>query len=119
MLVDKYKVKLAEKLENVANKAQRIMQEEASKSVATTPVIRTGALEKSIFKEKRAENEYAVGTRIPYARYVLFGRGEVKPKERKALYWESKNGKVFSQYARPTKPHNFIEDTAKRLRGEQ
>ena len=43
-----------------------------------------------------------------YAKYVIFGRGPVRPIRAKALRWVTKGGKVvFAKYAKPSKPNDF------------
>lgn len=122
-IVEKFRANLTKTLAKTAQRAKEIMQEEASKSVAKKPYLteRTGALERSIFAEKRGKNEYAVGTRIPYAKYVIYGRGAIDMRAKGKPYpmrWQAHGKKIVAQRVSPQDPHNFIKDTANRLRGE-
>ena len=52
-----------------------------------------------------------VGTNVPYAGYVEFGRGPVRPVNATVLHWiDPRTGKsVFSKYAGPTEPSPFLQ----------
>jgi HK97 gp10 family phage protein len=55
--------------------------------------------------------EVTVGSDIPYAKYIEYGRGPVFPKNVKFLSWIDKDtGKrIFSKKSSPVDPHPFLE----------
>lgn len=73
----------------------------------------TGKLQGSVGWRMLSTSTISIGTDIPYAKYVEYGRGEVKPVRRKALHWDD----VFAMRSKPTKPNDFAGRTAAALRG--
>ena len=57
-----------------------------------------------------------VGTDVTYAPHIEFGRGTVRPVNAKALSWVGKNGRVFAQSSRPTRPQPFMGPALERAR---
>lgn len=65
--------------------------------------------------------------KVPYTQAVLNGRGPVRAKNTKALMWEDYDGQqtsihhgtpgiiVFSKYAGPTEPNDFISRTVEKI----
>lgn len=99
--------KLQTLAQRVADTGVEIMREEVPK--------RTNELADSIFSEISGDTVF-IGTEKAYAKYVEYGRGEVRPKGKKngganVLHWDD----VFAMRARPTKPNDFVGRTAKRL----
>lgn len=76
--------------------------------------VRSGALRDSIHSEPMGGEVYFIGTDIEHAKYVENGRGEVRPVTKKALHWYD-GADIFSMYARPTKPNDFVGRTARKL----
>ncbi len=52
-----------------------------------------------------------IGTYKPWAIYIEFGRGPIRPVTAKVLHWKDKDtgDDVFSMYAGPTEPEPFFE----------
>ena len=51
-----------------------------------------------------------VGTTVPYAEFVEFGRGPIRPVNAKVLHFFLKDGtEVFTTYAGPAEPRPFLE----------
>lgn len=71
---------------------------------------KTGALAASVTYEVSGDTIF-IYTDKPYAKYVEYGRGEVRPVRAKALHWDD----VFAMYSSPTKPNDFVGRTKQRL----
>lgn len=76
---------------------------------------RTGALRESIRGDDFGAYKVWIGTSLPYAKYVQYGRGWVRPVHKKVLRWMDGDDSVFSMYARPVPPNDFLGETAKRI----
>ena len=87
----------------------RIMKEEVA------PHSKTGALQASIDAIPLGMDTWSIGTNIHYAKYIRYGRGEVRPINKKSLHWIEGGGDVFSMYSSPTQPDNFTGRTADKL----
>lgn len=97
-----------EEFENKAIEFQEIMGNEINS--------RSGNLKSRMTHEKLSDTSYFVGIGpnsggdFDYAEIYWKGRGEVRPKKKKALRYETRSGEVvFSQYSRATKGDKFVE----------
>ena len=77
----------------------------------------TGALRASIHAEKVSDKEFIVGTDKRYAPAVNFGRKEVFPVVKQALYWAGIEGGRPVRHAKEYKGNNFLQRTVDRLNG--
>lgn len=87
----------------IGQAGQQIMQSEVP--------VKTGKLQASIGWRMLSTSTISIGTDIPYAKFVEYGRGEVRPVRKKALHWDD----VFAMRSSPTKPNDFVGRTASRL----
>ena len=75
----------------------------------------TGHLLNSFHAEQVSDDKYWVGSNVEHAKYVNYGRGEVRPVNKKALYWYGlphpvKRAEAFEGY-------HFLEEAVARLGG--
>ena len=101
-------IDLMELLYEVANK----IIDEARSNLQNNTNIDSGTLLSSISILEEGDNYITVGSREPYAGYIEYGRGPVKPlKEGGWLHWIDKSsGKdVFAKFANATEPSPFME----------
>ena len=101
-------IDLMELLYEVANK----IIDEARSNLQNNTNIDSGTLLASISVLEEGDNYITVGSREPYAGYIEYGRGPVKPlKEGGWLHWIDKSsGKdVFAKFANATEPSPFME----------
>ena len=99
---------LMEMLYEVANK----IIDEARSNLQNNTNIDSGTLLASIKILEEGDNSITLGSREPYAGYIEYGRGPVKPlKEGGWLHWIDKSsGKdVFAKFANATEPSPFLE----------
>jgi len=85
---------------------------EAKQNVGQNQSIDRGTLIFSIrILEEDVGKSVTVGTDAPYAEYIEYGRGPVRPlKPDGVLHYFTKDGKeVFSKYSGPTEPQPFLE----------
>jgi len=89
--------------------ADDIIQEARSNLQNDTHVY-TGELNASIGVLESGPNYIVVGSRLPYAGYIEYGRGPVRPINKKFLHYFTKDGKeVFSTFSKATEPSPFLE----------
>ena len=99
---------LMDMLYEVANK----IIDDARSNLQNNTNIDSGTLLASIQILEEGENSITLGSREPYAGFVEYGRGPVKPlKEGGWLHWIDKSsGKdVFAKFANATEPSPFLE----------
>lgn len=75
----------------------------------------TGALQASIVATQVSEREYIVGTDKKYAPAVNFGRKEVFPVVKQALYWPDIKGGRPVRHASEYEGNDFLKRTVDRL----
>ena len=85
-------------------KAVEIMRSQA-------PEGETGNLRRTINAIPMGVDTWDVGTSIYYAKYVVHGRGAVRPVRAQALHWFANGDSVFSMYSSPVPPNDFLERT--------
>ena len=90
---------LKNKLETIVTYGTEAMRDEAPS--------KTGALRRSIKASKEGEWSYFIGTDIEHAKYVEYGRGEVRPVRKKALHWVD-GGDVFAMRSKAVAPNDFV-----------
>jgi hypothetical protein len=86
--------------------------DEARSNLQNNTNIDSGTLLSSISVLEEGDNSITVGSREPYAGYIEYGRGPVRPlKEGGWLHWIDKSsGKdVFAKFANATEPMPFLE----------
>ena len=91
--------------------AERII-DEARSNLQNNTNIDSGRLLSSIQILEEGDNSLVIGSREPYAGYIEYGRGPVKPlKEGGWLHWIDKSsGKdVFAKFANATESSPFME----------
>lgn len=85
---------------------------EAKSNLQNNTNINSGHLLSSISILEEGDNSITVGSNVPYAGFIEYGRGPVKPlKEGGWLHWIDKSsGKdVFAKFANATDPMPFLE----------
>lgn len=99
-----------------AAQCAEMMREEAPKG-------RFGALKASIGVLEQRMGRAIIGTNIAYADWVVNGRGEVKPKDAKVIYFVDYDGddksvhhgvpgeRVWRRKVGPSKPNDFVSRT--------
>lgn len=117
-----YKVDELDKLvEDVLDKVSSEAKTFMSSYINRTADNPTGRLADSIYNERRGKNLRAVGSRLPYAKYVDQGRGPVSVKNKKSLHWVyPRPGGVdfFAKQVGPADPiggEGFLEATKKHI----
>ena len=101
-------IDLMELLHTVADK----IIDEARSNLQNNTNINSGTLLSSISILEEGDDSITVGSREPYAGYIEYGRGPIKPlKEGGWLHWIDKDsGKdVFAKFAKATEPNPFLE----------
>ena len=101
-------IDLMELLHTVAEK----IIDEARSNLQNNTNINSGTLLASINILEEGENSITVGSREPYAGYIEYGRGSVRPLDPDGwLHWIDKDtGKdVFAKFAKATEPNPFLE----------
>jgi hypothetical protein len=86
--------------------------DEARSNLQNNTNIDSGTLLSSIQILEEGDDSITLGSREPYAGYIEYGRGPVKPlKEGGWLHWIDKSsGKdVFAKFANATEPSPFLE----------
>ena len=72
--------------------------------------IDTGELQASLMKLSETDKFVEVGTELPYAGYIEFGRGPIEAGEGKVLHWINKDGEdVFAKSVKATEPSPYLE----------
>ena len=84
---------------------------EARSNLQNNTNIYSGELHTSIRILSETNDSVTVGTDKPYAVYIEYGRGSVKPINAEFLHWIDKaSGKdVFAKFAKATEPMPFLE----------
>ena len=85
---------------------------EAKSNLQNNTNINSGTLLASISILEEGDNSITVGSNEPYAGFIEYGRGPVKPLDPDGwLYWIDKDtGKdVFAKFAKATEPNPFME----------
>ena len=84
---------------------------EAKQNIGNNQSIDRGTLIFSVRILEEDEKSVTVGTDAPYAEYIEFGRGPVRPLDPDGfLHYFTKDGKeIFSKYSGPTEPQPFLE----------
>ena len=101
-------IDLMELLHTVADK----IIDEARSNLQNNTNINSGTLLSSISILEEGDDSITVGSSEPYAGYIEYGRGPIKPlKEGGWLHWIDKSsGKdVFAKFANATEPSPFLE----------
>jgi len=85
--------------------------QEAKSNLQNNGNISTGSLLGSIEVKQNLGNSLVVGSDLPYAGIIEYGRGPVTPKDAIVLSWIDKTtGKrVFSHYSKAVEPHPYLE----------
>ena len=85
--------------------------DEARSNLQNNTNINSGALLSSIRILDQGQNYIVVGSDLPYAGYIEYGRGPVRPINAEWLHWIDKHsGKdVFAKFAKATEPSPFLE----------
>lgn len=84
--------------------------QEARSNLQNDAHVYTGELNSSIQVLESGSNFVTVGSLLPYAGYIEYGRGPVRPINAKFLHYFTKDGKeIFSKYSKATDPSPFLE----------
>lgn len=87
--------------------------DEARNNVQNNGSINTGALLASlrILSIDQDGLEITIGSDLPYAKYIEYGRGPVNTKTAKVLSWIDKDSgkRIFAKFAGPANPKPFFE----------
>jgi len=108
-----YLSELVDNLEGDLNQALLILADdiiqEARSNLQNSTHVYTGELNASISVLETGPNYIVVGSRLPYAVYIEFGRGPVRPINKKFLHYFTKDGKeIFSKFSKATEPSPFL-----------
>lgn len=111
---EKYLSDLVSTIEGNLNQALIILGDdivqEARNNLQNDTHVYTGELNASIGILEAGPNFIVVGSRLPYAGYIEYGRGPVRPVNAKFLHYFTKDGKeIFSTYSKATEPSPFLE----------
>lgn len=111
---ERYISDLVADLEGDLNQALLILADdiiqEARSNLQNNAHVYTGELNASIGILESGPNFVVVGSRLPYAGYIEYGRGPVRPVNAKFLHYFTKDGKeIFSKYSKATEPSPFLE----------
>ena len=100
-----------EDLQDALKKLGDAIIAEAKGNLQNNTNINSGALLSSIGIIEEGHNYIIVGTNIPYAGYIEYGRGPVRPINAEWLHWiDKQTGKdVFAKFAKATEPMPFLE----------
>jgi len=83
---------------------------EARSNLQNEAHVYTGELNTSIRILNETKDSLEVGTDIPYAGYIEYGRGPVRPVNAQVLHFFTKDGKeVFTKFSKATEPSPFLE----------
>jgi len=84
---------------------------EARSNLQNNTNINSGTLLSSIRILDEGENFVLIGSDLPYAGYIEYGRGPVRPINGEWLHWiDKQTGKdVFAKFAKATEPSPFLE----------
>ena len=83
---------------------------EARNNLQNDTHVYTGELNASVKILEEGDKYIVVGTRLPYAGYIEYGRGPVKPVNAQFLHYFTKDGKeIFSKFSKATEPSPFLE----------
>lgn len=105
---------LNDMIQKLSTLKQRIADEGVAIMRGEVPHGETGRLEKSIFSEINGDTIF-IGTEIEYAKYVVYGRGEVRPVRAKSLHWTQGGKDVFAMKAGKVDANDFVKKTADKL----
>ena len=101
---------LDEDLSDALEKLGEDIKSEARSNLQNNAHVYTGELNASIDILERGDHYIVVGTRLPYAGYIEYGRGPVRPVNAKVLHYFTKDGKeIFSKFSKATEPSPFLE----------
>ena len=84
---------------------------EARSNLQNNTNINSGTLLSSIRILDEGSNYVIIGSDLPYAGYIEYGRGPVRPINGEWLHWiDKQTGKdVFAKFAKATEPSPFLE----------
>ena len=84
---------------------------EAKGNLQNNTNINSGTLLSSIQVLEEGKNYIVIGSNVPYAGYIEYGRGPVRPISGEWLHWiDKQTGKdVFAKFAKATEPMPFLE----------
>lgn len=83
---------------------------DAKSNLQNNTHVYTGELNASIRILNETKDSLEVGSDIPYAGYIEYGRGPVRPVNAKFLHYFTKDGKeIFSKFSKATEPSPFLE----------
>jgi len=111
---EQYLSELVDSLDGNLNQALVLLADdiiqEARSNLQNDTHVYTGELNASIGVLESGPNYIVVGSRLPYAGYIEYGRGPVRPVSKKFLHYFTKDGKeIFSTFSRATEPSPFLE----------
>jgi len=120
---EKYLSELEESLEGDLQQALVLLADdiiqEARSNLQNDAHVYTSELLNSIGILGVGENYIIIGSNLPYAVYIEYGRGPVRPINAKYLHYFTKDGKeIFSKFSKATEPSPFLEPAAI-LKGSQ
>lgn len=129
-IIKEIELDVSKSIDEVAENAKRIMREEVHRTVGTNSrgkykEASTGKLENSIHIDKVSKYIREVGTDIPYAQYVINGRGEIDmrkastkkkfPNSSYPLKWKSNGKTIYSYKSAAVKSNDFFTRAYDRL----
>jgi len=83
---------------------------EARSNLQNDTHVYTGELNASIKVLDKGSHYVIVGSELPYAGYIEYGRGPVRPINAEYLHYFTKDGKeIFSKFSKATEPSPFLE----------
>ena len=83
---------------------------EARSNLQNEAHVYTGELNASIRILNETKDSLEVGTDIPYAVYIEYGRGPIRPVNAQVLHFFTKDGKeIFTKFSKATDPSPFLE----------
>ena len=90
---------------------------EARNNVQQNRSIDSGTLLASLRILAEDDRSITVGTDVNHAYYIEFGRGPVRPVNKKYLHWIDKDTSedVFATYAGPTEPQPFLQPAVEKV----
>jgi hypothetical protein len=100
-----------EDLSNAIVKLGDSIVAEARSNLQNNTNINSGTLLSSIRILDEGTNYVIIGSDVPYAGYIEYGRGPVRPINGEWLHWiDKQTGKdVFAKFAKATEPSPFLE----------
>ncbi len=104
--IDQVEGRIQEEFQKKVNEAVKVL-----KSVAPAD---TGAMRAEIHAEKVSDDVYWVGTNKWYAKFTEYGRKDVFPVVKQALYWPELGHPV--RHAKGVPPMHWVEKAVAQLR---